>query len=153
MDLIQVSILMTFFRHIRQEALLIQPQSLVHLVIDASCRRRPLARGPTSPTPPWSNRPTPLPHQQTPLRVPPGLRMMPVKIHYSRLKRMAVPSAQATPHPEVKGQDRATRRLTATSQNPTSHSMKMPAAGRRVIGGTPSLLRLPWQPAWVGPMP
>lgn len=145
--------LFLFLRQILPTALLIQPQSPVHLVIDASCHRRPLARGPTSPTPPWSSRPTPLPHQQDPPRVRPSLRMMPVKIHYWRLKRTAVPSVQGTPHPEVTCQDRATRRLTATSQNPTFHSMKIPAVGRQEIGGTPSLLRPPWQPAWVGPMP
>lgn len=76
------SILITFFRLIHQAALLIQPPSVVRLVIGASCHRRPLARGPTSPTPRWSNRPTPLPHQPAPPRLQPSLRMMPVKIHY-----------------------------------------------------------------------
>ena len=153
MELIHDSIPIPLFRQIHQEALLIQPPNLAHLEIDASCRRRPRARGPTSLTPPWSNRPTLLPQQQASPRVRPSLRMVPVKIHYWRLKRIAVPSAQGTPHPEVTCQDRATRRHTATSQNPTSHSMKTPMAGRQGIRGTPSLLRLPWQPAWVGPMP
>lgn len=68
-----------FFRQIHRAALLTQPPSPAHLEIAASFRRRPLAPGPTSPTPPWSSRPTSLPRQRVPPRARPSLRTTPLK--------------------------------------------------------------------------
>lgn len=142
-------------RETHQAALPIQPQSPVLLVIDASCHKRPLARGRTSPTPLWSAEPTPLPHQRAPLRDRPSLRMalLSAKRRCGGLTRRAAFSLLDRAHPELRFQDQATLHLTATSQSPTSHSMRTSAVEKQARGRTPSLLRLPWQLAWVGPTP
>lgn len=141
-------------RQTHRAALLIQPQSPALLVIDGNCLKLPLARGHTSATRLWPAEQTPLCRQPAPLRVRTSLRTAPLsaKRHRGDLTKKAASLRLDRPRPEVPFQVQATHHLTATSQSPTSHSMRT-SVGRQARGRTPSLLKLPWPLVWVGPTP
>lgn len=115
-----------------------QPQSPAHLVIGASYPRRLPARGRTSPTLLWCapqtppHPPPPPPMVQVNLRTAPPL----AKRHRGGPTRTSGSSQPDRPPLEVRSRVPATRRLSATSQSPTSTSTTLPV-WTAVTGRTP----------------